>query len=91
MNSLSVQVAPWAVSRIVREYGKPNGRPGVNKSMLKRSLTDFPDTEFTIWGGSTVTTTREARAVGYDLLEVRKPNGDLLAAIYLDGDKVNIQ
>jgi hypothetical protein len=90
MNTLAVTLTPWAVQRIT---GAVNGR--VTKTALKKSLVDFPDTEFhTIAGfharGGAVVTTREAVAAGYDMLEVRSPRMELLAAIYLTDGKVKV-
>jgi hypothetical protein len=75
---LSVTLAPWATSRIVRDYGKPGGR-GVTQAMLMLSLVDFPDTEFHSDRG--YLTRREGAAQGITHFEVRKPNGDILKVI----------
>jgi len=80
-NYLTVRLAPWAMERITRDYltSTPAG-PGkaprirkMSKVALRASLADFPDTEFSSDRG--YLTTREAKAQGIDVLEVRF-NGD---------------
>lgn len=90
MNTLAVTLTPWAVQRIT---GSSTGR--VSKAALKKSMTEFPDTEFHTIGGfnarrGAVVTTREAVTAGYDMLEVRTPRMELLAAIYLTDGKVKV-
>lgn len=90
MHSLSVTLAPWAVTRIIRDYGKPNARTGkvpnrVTKAMLRQSLRDFPDTEFGSARG--YLTTREAGTAGIESLEVRQ-GPDLLAVVTIRDDQV---
>jgi len=91
MNTVAVTLTPWAVHRIT---GTNNGK--VSKKALRESLASFPDTEFyTIatlnMRGGVVLTTREAIDHGIDLLEVRTPRMELLAAIYLTDGKVKVQ
>lgn len=85
--SLSVTLAPWAVARIIRDYGKP-GATRVTKAMLRQSLRDFPDTEFHSDRG--YLTTREAGNVGVHTLEVRQ-GINLLAVITIQGNQIIVR
>lgn len=92
MNVLAVTLTPWAKARILRDHtsGKTTK---VTKAALKKSLVAFPGTEFHTIGGvmsraGAVVTVQEAVDSGVEMLEVRHPNMELLAAIYLTDGKV---
>jgi len=71
MQNLLVRLTPWAKQRIITNYGS------INKTTMRKSLRDFPDTEFhTVWTPTNprdgqVVTTREAFASGVDELTLR--------------------
>jgi hypothetical protein len=68
---MHVHLSPWAEERIIKAHGS------ISKASIRKSLRDFPDTEFRTIATpeqpreGAVVTTREARAAGFDVLEVR--------------------
>ena len=68
---MTVRLTPWATDRINKNYG------AVNKMNLRKSLKDFPDTEFHTVStpefprDGAVVTVREAHAAMVDVMEVR--------------------
>ena len=83
MNTVAVTVAPWSALRT-------NGK--ITKAIIKKSVTADSPYEFVTVSGGQALTVREAIANKVDLLEVRSDDHvNLIAAIYLDGGKPNVQ
>lgn len=78
---MTARLTPWAAARITKNYGS------VNKTTLRKSLRDFPGTEFHTVAtpefprDGAVVTVAEAHEAMVDVIEVRYDNDRSVAMV----------